>query len=207
LSSLEKIKGKGIRNSEINEKTEEGHLPPVPAFRPSWPTSACLPSSLPRSHRHVGPSYRHHAQLARRPSPSLPIRAALLAPWPVARWCIHVAVSQAPLASPSPLLQPLIHADRTRACRDRRAHIASQHQTTVSTPCSSPCTHPLPLYLICFALTHSPALRARSPSSLELPRCQASCARIRPQQSSATILDRAPPPPGTASSSFLPHLR
>jgi hypothetical protein len=35
LSSLEKIKGKGIINSEINKKTKEAQLPPVPAFCPS----------------------------------------------------------------------------------------------------------------------------------------------------------------------------
>jgi hypothetical protein len=60
LSSLEKIKGKGIKNSEINEKTKEAQLPPVPAFQPSWPASApAFP--LPRSHRHVGPSCRRRA--------------------------------------------------------------------------------------------------------------------------------------------------
>jgi hypothetical protein len=45
LSSLEKTKGKGFRNSEINEKIEEAQLPPVPAFRPSWPASERTPAS------------------------------------------------------------------------------------------------------------------------------------------------------------------
>jgi hypothetical protein len=55
-----------------------------------------------------------------------------------------VAVPRAPLASPCPLLQPLAYADRADARRDHRAHIASQRQTGIPTPSSSPRTPPPP---------------------------------------------------------------
>jgi hypothetical protein len=99
---------------------------------------------LPRSHRHVGPSYRRRALSARWPSPSLPSGVALSAPWHVVRSRVGVAVPRAPLASPSPLLQPLACADRAHAHRDRRAHVASQRQTSIPTPSSSPRTPPPP---------------------------------------------------------------
>jgi hypothetical protein len=60
--------------------------------------------------------------------------------------CLRVcaAVPRAPLASPSPLLQPLACADRAHARRDRRAHIATQRQTGFPTPSSSPRIPPPP---------------------------------------------------------------
>jgi hypothetical protein len=79
--------------------------------------------------------------------------------WPVVRSCAYVAVPRAPLASPSPLLQLYVCADRAHAHRDHPVHVASQRKIAVSTPSSSPCTHPLPPSLIHFAPAHSPELR------------------------------------------------
>jgi hypothetical protein len=84
---------------------------------------------------------------ARTLSPSLslpPCGPALSAPWPVVRSLVCVAVPGGPLASLSPLLQPLTHADRAHAHRDRHAHVASQCQTSIPTPSSSPRTPPPP---------------------------------------------------------------
>jgi hypothetical protein len=143
-------------------------------------------------------------------SPSLslpPCGPALSASWPVVRSCVCVAVPRATLASLSPLLQPLARADRTHTRRDRRSHVASQRQTGIPTPPQVPAHPHLPLPHSFHPCTLTRATRTRSSSSPELPRRQASCARIRPQQSSDTVPDRAPPSSGTASPSFSPHQR
>jgi hypothetical protein len=106
---------------------------------PSRPSSACAPAQYDRWSPPISGGSR-----ARTPSPSLslpPCGPTLSTPWPVARSCVRVAVLRAPLASLSPLLQPLA---RVRAHRDRRAHVASRCQTNTSTPSSSPRTPSLP---------------------------------------------------------------
>jgi hypothetical protein len=125
---------------------------------------------LPRSHRHVGPSCRRLAQLARWPSPSLPSGVTLSAPWPVVRSRVCVAVPRAPLASPSPLLQPLACADRAYARRDRCTHATSQRQTGILTPSSSPRTPPPPLPYSFRPCTLTQATRTHSSSFPKLPR-------------------------------------
>jgi hypothetical protein len=141
-------------------------------------------SPLPRSQQHVDSSCRRRAQLARWHSPSLPSGVALSAPWPVVRSRVCVAVPRAPLVGPSPLLQSLACADRAHARRDRCAQVASQRQTGIPTPFSSPCTPPPPTVSLISPLhTHpsyahpffklagaspSPGLLRPNPPSVEL---------------------------------------
>jgi hypothetical protein len=84
----------------------------------------------------------------------------LSAPWPVVCSCVCAAVLWALLASPFPLLQPLACADHAHACRDRRTHVATQRQTSILTPSSTPRVPPPPPCLTHFAPAHSPELRA-----------------------------------------------
>jgi hypothetical protein len=148
------------RNWEIQNKRKGKRSPATLPPRPFGPLN---PPSSPRAHLcplTSGPHLSGRAPLTRSPSPSLASGAASSAPWPVARSCAYVAVPRALLASLSPLLQLFACADCAHAHRDRRAHVTSQRKIVVSTPFSSPCTHPLPPSHIHFALAHSLEMRA-----------------------------------------------
>jgi hypothetical protein len=147
-----------------------------------------------------------------RPAPLFPFSlslfggVALSALRPVMRSRVCAAVPRAPLASPSPLLQPLACADRAHARRYRRAHVATKIQTDTPTPSTSPRTpHFPPASLISPLPTHSSCARpifklagaSLSPDPLHPNSSPVELGR-RPRSCSATVrpsLALVPAPP------------
>jgi hypothetical protein len=131
LNSKEKTKIKRIRNSKTKKENQRS------------------PAALPPRPSQTGPLTDGPHLSAPRPARSPPLSARWGRLIDALACCVLtrcVAVTRAPLGSPSPLLQPSACTHRAHACRNRRAHIPSQRETATRPPFQvSACSHfPLP---------------------------------------------------------------
>jgi hypothetical protein len=177
LSSLEKIKRKGIRNSREKGKpnsAQSTQLSPSPprAPAPPWevdpayqrrPTRAL--SSLSPTRYSVGPTCQRRAPLTRSLSPSLPSGTAPSAPHP-ARPRVPSLTRGALLSDSSPHMQPPHRRPWRAPARSNGAHVPTtypRHSSTRWRPHTLP-QHALPAHAhtqpqaprCCFAVLPSP---------------------------------------------------
>jgi hypothetical protein len=138
IENLEKINRKAIPKSLEKKKT---HFGPIGLISPA--ARACPRPRAPGL-RQADPACRH------RPAPLFLSPSCCSVGSPCRCFGPSSARTSVPLSRgphspvPSPLLQPLTCADHTHACRDRRAHVATQLQTGNPTPSTSPHTPPPP---------------------------------------------------------------
>jgi hypothetical protein len=192
LNSLEKIKGKGIRNSEINEKTKEAQLP---LFRPVGPVGPLAHARLPPSplsppcgpilsapHLASSPTLSHSAQWGH--------LVGALARCALARLCrSSVGPACQSLLPPSTARPRGPRARTPRPPRPRRLPTPNRRLDPLVKSLHAPTSPLLHSFRPC---TLTRAACTRFSSLPELPHREASYVRIHPQQSSTAVPDRAP---------------